>query len=159
MNDGRHTQFKQLNASGTGQKSNTRVRTLYAKFKDRVKVAVMRYRAAYAALGVLQPPGDWTTRLRLPTRISRAPVTMTMMTCGLWVKVIVKFRGYEESGGRPLKRAAKSWIRRSSTSTWLSSGPKLTRVHNAGTRRWHSSKKRCDVSLRSSSGRQSGGVS
>lgn len=58
------TQFKQLNTSGTGQKSNTRVRTLYTKFKDRVTVAAMRYRAAYAALGVLQPPGDWTTRLR-----------------------------------------------------------------------------------------------
>ncbi|KAI0684251.1 hypothetical protein BC835DRAFT_1409185 [Cytidiella melzeri] len=58
------SQFKQLNVSGTGQKANTRVQNLYSKFKGKVTTAATRYRAAYAALQVLQPDGDWTMRLR-----------------------------------------------------------------------------------------------
>lgn len=57
-------QFKHLNVSGTGQKPNTRIRNLYDKFKDKTHVAAMRYRAAYSVLPVLQPNGEWSTRLR-----------------------------------------------------------------------------------------------
>ncbi|KAI0083018.1 hypothetical protein BDY19DRAFT_901053, partial [Irpex rosettiformis] len=59
------SQFKQVNVSGAGQKSNTRIQNLFSRFKDRVTAAAMRYRAAYAALNIIQPPGDWTTRLQV----------------------------------------------------------------------------------------------
>ena len=58
------TLFKHLNVSGTGQKGNTRVRTLYAKFQDKVTAAALRYRAAFAALEILLPNGDWKHRLQ-----------------------------------------------------------------------------------------------
>ncbi|KAI0083406.1 hypothetical protein BDY19DRAFT_998587 [Irpex rosettiformis] len=58
------SQFKHINVSGAGQKSNTRMRNLYTKFNDKVAVTADRYRAAYAALLALQPNGDWSTRLR-----------------------------------------------------------------------------------------------
>ncbi|KAI0085202.1 hypothetical protein BDY19DRAFT_896968, partial [Irpex rosettiformis] len=58
------TQFKHVNVSGAGQKSNTRMRNLYTKFKDKVAAAAERYRLSYAALCILQPNGDWSTRLR-----------------------------------------------------------------------------------------------
>ncbi|KAI0755881.1 hypothetical protein BC629DRAFT_1444458 [Irpex lacteus] len=57
-------QFKHSNVSGTGQKPNTRIRSLYTKFQDKVSVAAKRYRAAHAALLTLDPNGQWSTRLR-----------------------------------------------------------------------------------------------
>lgn len=57
--------FKKLNVSGTGQKKNTRMRTLFKRFGNSTKRAAERYRAAYSAIEKLDPDGDWTTRLRV----------------------------------------------------------------------------------------------
>ena len=57
-------QFKTLNVSGSGQKPNTRIRTLYEKFQSKVGLAVARYRTAYTVLRDADPNGDWTARLK-----------------------------------------------------------------------------------------------
>jgi hypothetical protein len=59
------TQFKKFNICGTGNKPNTRMRTLYNRWKGKINRAAERYRAARAALLLLQPDGgDWHDRLR-----------------------------------------------------------------------------------------------
>ena len=57
-------QFKTLNVSGSGQKPNTCIYTLYEKFQGKVQLAVARYHTAYAVLQNLNPDGDWTRHLR-----------------------------------------------------------------------------------------------
>lgn len=67
-------QFKRLNVSGTGNKPNTRMRTLFNRFNNRTLRCAERYRAAYAALLCLDPHGSWTTRLqRLDAKDIRGP--------------------------------------------------------------------------------------
>lgn len=56
-------QFRKLNVSGMGQKANTRMRALYDRFMSKIQRAAAGYRAARAALTVLDPEGDWSTRL------------------------------------------------------------------------------------------------
>ena len=58
-------QFKLLNTSGTGQKQNTKTRTLYTGFQTKLRYAVARYRAAYNALCVLDANGTWTSRFQV----------------------------------------------------------------------------------------------
>lgn len=53
------TQFKHLNVSNTGQAANTRIRSLYARFDSKTRRSVLRYRAARAAMEVLDPEGEW----------------------------------------------------------------------------------------------------
>lgn len=57
--------FKKLNVSGTGQKKNTRIRTLFMRFGNTTKKVAERYRAAFRALEKLDRDGDWTSRLRV----------------------------------------------------------------------------------------------
>lgn len=57
--------FKKLNVSGTGQKANTRVRTLFKRFNNKTVSAAERYRSARRALEVLDPDGDWKVRLQV----------------------------------------------------------------------------------------------
>ena len=57
-------QFKTLNVSGSGQKPNTHIRMLYEKFQGKVRLAVARYRTAYAVLRDANPVGEWTVRLK-----------------------------------------------------------------------------------------------
>jgi hypothetical protein len=57
-------QFKKLNVDGTGNKPQTRMRTLYARFNIRTLRFTARYRAARGALLVLDPDGDWKQRLQ-----------------------------------------------------------------------------------------------
>jgi hypothetical protein len=57
-------QFKRLNASGIGNKSNTRMITLYNRFDDKTKRAAEEYRNAWRALSVLDPDGSWSIRLK-----------------------------------------------------------------------------------------------
>lgn len=57
--------FKKLNVSGTGQKRNTRMRTLFKRFGNSTKRAAACYRDAYDALTKLDPSGDWSSRLRV----------------------------------------------------------------------------------------------
>ncbi|KAI0074003.1 hypothetical protein K474DRAFT_1677445 [Panus rudis PR-1116 ss-1] len=52
-------------AAGSGQKAHTRIRTLYDKFQQKIKLAAARYRTARKALEILDPNGDWKPRLRI----------------------------------------------------------------------------------------------
>lgn len=58
------SQFKKLNVSGTGQKANTRIRNLYSKFVGKQTAAAAKYRSAFEALKVLDPGGEWSSRLK-----------------------------------------------------------------------------------------------
>ncbi|KAF4586452.1 hypothetical protein EYR38_010728 [Pleurotus pulmonarius] len=49
---------------GFAQAANTRTRSQINRFKDKVSLTAQRYRAAYEALLLLNPQGDWITRLR-----------------------------------------------------------------------------------------------
>lgn len=57
--------FKKLNVSGQGQKKNTKMRTLFNRFSNKTQRAAERYRSARNALEILDPSGDWRTRLRV----------------------------------------------------------------------------------------------
>jgi hypothetical protein len=59
--------YKKTHVSGTGQKSNTRARTLLSQLTAKTKLFADRYRAARKALSTLDPDGDWRRRL-LPLR-------------------------------------------------------------------------------------------
>jgi hypothetical protein len=56
--------FKRLNASGIGNKPNTRMIKLYKRFDNKTKRAAEKYRAAWRALTVLDPDGSWSHRLK-----------------------------------------------------------------------------------------------
>lgn len=57
--------FKKLNVSGMGQKKNTKMRTLFQRFNQKTLRAAERFCAARKALEVLDPGGDWQTRLQV----------------------------------------------------------------------------------------------
>jgi hypothetical protein len=57
-------QFKRLNASGIGNKPNTRMLMLYNRFDDKTKQAAEEYRNAWRALNVLDPNGSWSIQLK-----------------------------------------------------------------------------------------------
>lgn len=57
-------QFKRLNASGAGNKPNTRMVTLYKRFDNKIQQAAQEYRAGWRALRVLDPNGSWSLRLQ-----------------------------------------------------------------------------------------------
>ena len=57
--------FKHQNVSGTGNRANTRMRSLYDKFQGRIRLAASRYRAAHASLCKLDPSGTWSTQLKV----------------------------------------------------------------------------------------------
>lgn len=57
-------QFKHLNASGAGNKPNTRMVMLYKRFDDKIKRAAQEYRTARNALSILDPNGAWSLELR-----------------------------------------------------------------------------------------------
>jgi hypothetical protein len=57
-------QFKKVNISGTGNRPNTRMRTLFNRFNHRMKQSVLRYRAAHMALLAADPGGEWQDRLK-----------------------------------------------------------------------------------------------
>jgi hypothetical protein len=56
--------FKKVNISGTGNRPNTRMRTLFNRFNHRLKKSVLRYQAAYTALLAADSGGEWKNRLR-----------------------------------------------------------------------------------------------
>jgi hypothetical protein len=51
--------YKKTHVSGTGQKANTRARTLLSQLTTKTRLIADRYRAARKALLVLDPDGDW----------------------------------------------------------------------------------------------------
>jgi hypothetical protein len=57
-------QFKRLNVSGTGNKPNTRMLTLWKRFDNKTKRAAQAYRTAWSALRILDPNGSWRSRLK-----------------------------------------------------------------------------------------------
>ena len=59
------TNFKKLNVSGTGNKPNTRMRTLHNRMMNKIDRSANRYIAARRALLSLDPTGgDWKERLQ-----------------------------------------------------------------------------------------------
>ncbi|RDX40435.1 hypothetical protein OH76DRAFT_1459514 [Lentinus brumalis] len=58
------TQFKRLNVSNTGQRANTRIRALYARFEAKISRAVLRYRDARIAMDTLHPAGEWAQQYK-----------------------------------------------------------------------------------------------
>ena len=57
-------QFKRLNASGVGNKPNTKMVTLYKRLDHKIKRDAQEYRATWRALGVLDLNGSWSIRLQ-----------------------------------------------------------------------------------------------
>ena len=58
-------QFKKVNISGTGNRPNTRMRSLFNRFNHRMRQSVLRYRAARSALLAAKLDGqDWEDRLK-----------------------------------------------------------------------------------------------
>lgn len=57
-------QFKKVNISGTGNRPNTRMRTLFNRFNHRIQLSMLRYSAARACLLAADPMGEWNTRLK-----------------------------------------------------------------------------------------------
>ena len=56
--------FKRLNVSGTGNRPNTRMISLYKRFSNKTDRAAEKYKSAWRALSVLDPGGSWSTRFR-----------------------------------------------------------------------------------------------
>ena len=56
--------FKKVNISGTGNRPNTRMRSLFNRFNHRMRMSVLRYRAAHSALLTANLGGDWDERLK-----------------------------------------------------------------------------------------------
>jgi len=59
--------FKKLNISGTGQKKNTHLRTLFKRFKNTTECAAERYCTAHCVLTNVDPEGSWRTHLQVRT--------------------------------------------------------------------------------------------
>jgi len=56
--------FKKLNISGTGNRPNTKMLTLYKCFENKTQRAAEKYRSAWHALGRLDPNGSWLGQLK-----------------------------------------------------------------------------------------------
>ncbi len=54
--------FKAQHTAGTGQKANTRMRSLEARYEAIIQRTAARYRAAREALQSLDPNGDWKNK-------------------------------------------------------------------------------------------------
>jgi hypothetical protein len=57
-------QFKRINLSGDGNKKNTCAHDLMAHYVQKAKNFMEWYHAAYAALNIIDPDGEWATRLK-----------------------------------------------------------------------------------------------
>lgn len=57
--------YTRRNVNGEGQRATTRSRGVYARFNTKCKRATERYRAAHAAMLVLDPGGDWSTSYKV----------------------------------------------------------------------------------------------
>ncbi|THH18836.1 hypothetical protein EUX98_g8889 [Antrodiella citrinella] len=68
--------FKKLNLVNEGQRTSTRLRSYYDKFKTQIDHSAARYQAARAALLVLDPNGSWSVQLKvLRTEDIRGPTS------------------------------------------------------------------------------------
>lgn len=66
--------YKKTHVSGSGQRANTRARTLMSQISDKVHLCADRYRAARLALTKLDPDGEWQKiYLPLHTKDVRGP--------------------------------------------------------------------------------------
>ena len=57
-------QFKRINVSGTGNRPNTRMLTLYNRINHKIECAAQKYWTARLALMVLDPDGVWKDCLK-----------------------------------------------------------------------------------------------
>lgn len=66
--------YKKTHVSGSGQRANTRARTLMSRVTDKTRLFAERYRAARQYLAVLDPNGEWQRHLLpLLTKDVRGP--------------------------------------------------------------------------------------
>lgn len=56
--------YKKVHIGGTSQKMNTRTCSLLSRFHDKTIRCAERYSAAFKALSILDPNGNWTRRLK-----------------------------------------------------------------------------------------------
>lgn len=56
--------FKRTNVHGMGNRSNTRMQSLFSKMRRKIELAKQRYRIARTALMALEPDAEWNIRLR-----------------------------------------------------------------------------------------------
>jgi len=56
--------FKKVHISGTGQKANTRARTLLSRLVAKTQLLAARYQNAHKILASLDPNGDWSYYLK-----------------------------------------------------------------------------------------------
>lgn len=56
--------YKKTHVSGSGQRANTRARTLMARVTDKTRLFADEYRAARQSLLKLDPSGEWQDQLR-----------------------------------------------------------------------------------------------
>lgn len=56
--------YKKTQVGGTSQKMSTRMRSLMSRFHDKTIRCAERYSAAYKALLILDPNGDWISRFK-----------------------------------------------------------------------------------------------
>lgn len=56
--------YKKVHIGGTSQKMNTQTRSLLSRFHDKTIRCAERYSAAFKALSILDPNGNWTRRLK-----------------------------------------------------------------------------------------------
>lgn len=57
--------FRKTQIGGTSQKMGTRTRTMLLRFAAKTTRCAERYRAAYSAITLLDPDGEWRSRLQL----------------------------------------------------------------------------------------------
>lgn len=57
-------QFKKVNISGTGNRPNTHMHTLFNRFNNCLKESVLHYHAAYTTLLIADPAGKWKDHLK-----------------------------------------------------------------------------------------------
>lgn len=66
--------FKLQHTAGTGQKANTRMRSLEARYEAIIQRTAARYRAARVALHSLDPNGDWKNKFLVLDKKDVRPV-------------------------------------------------------------------------------------
>ncbi|KAJ2921118.1 hypothetical protein H1R20_g15975, partial [Candolleomyces eurysporus] len=113
-------QFKKLNLAGQGNKPNTRVHSLYNRIQTKIAKADMRYQAARAALCILDPEGEWSSRLQVlkpgdirgpgkdPEDVSNGRFIMSW----IWLVPRARSEGPDELNGEDLDRSLRvEWVK------------------------------------------------
>lgn len=162
--------YKKTHVSGTGQKSNTRARTLLSQLTVKTKMFADRYRAARVALINLDPNGDWQRRLlplraediRGPTKLDdnesegRRELTWIWLTSRTVQAPVNDGDEFEVAEGMLIY--CMSFMYSISFQACVWSGRRHMQGQTAGKKRYFSSQKKCAASSHSLTGRLPGGA-